>query len=57
MTIVLDVSFNDQSDSQNSAINESCRKKAKEKHKACSSKVVKVAKVKNKVRTAGIYSR
>lgn len=52
MTIVLDVSFNDQSDSQNSAINEISRKKAK--HNACSSKVAKVAKVKNKVRIVGI---
>lgn len=48
MTIVLDVSFNDQSnsDSQNSAINEISRKKVKEKHNA---KAIKVAKVKNKV--------
>lgn len=46
MTIVLDVSFNDQhSDSQNSVIIENCRKKV-----ASSSKSVKVAKVKNKVR-------
>lgn len=53
MTIVLDVSFNDQSDSQNSAINEISRKKAK--HNACSSKAVKVAKVKNKVRIVDIF--
>lgn len=52
MTIVLDVSFNDpsNSDSQNSAIHEISRKKVKEKQNASSSKAIKPAKVKNKVR-------
>lgn len=54
MTIVLDVSLSDHqppsnSDSQNSAITEIKCKRAKDKHNACSSKPIKVAKVKNKV--------
>lgn len=51
MTIVLDVSFNEQSnsDSQNSAIHEISRKKGKNKRHESSSKANKVAKVKNKV--------
>ena len=51
MTIVLDVSFNEQSnsDSQNSAINEINRKKVKDKRHESSSKASKAAKVKNKV--------
>lgn len=51
MTIVLDVSFNDQSssDSQNSAINEISRKKEKDKRHESASKANKAAKIKSKV--------
>ena len=58
MTLVLDVSFNEGYDSQNSAIDEKSRKKVKDKkdkrdktNSAGSSKAIKVAKVKNKVRS------
>lgn len=47
MTIVLDVSFNDNQQNSGDSQNEISRKKVK--HNACSSKVIKVAKVKNKV--------
>lgn len=47
MTIVLDVSFDDNQQNNGDSQNEISRKKVK--HNACSSKVIKVAKVKNKV--------
>jgi hypothetical protein len=45
MTIVLDVSFDDNQQNSGNSQNEISRKKIKQ----CSSKVFKVAKVKNKV--------
>lgn len=50
MTIVLDVSFDDDNENSGDGQNEIIRKKVKHNvHKACSSKANKVAKVKHKV--------
>lgn len=56
MTIVLDVSFNENQphDSQSNSVSEISRKKAKEKQNESSSKAIKVAKVKNKVSCTSI---
>lgn len=61
MINVLDVSLDDHqqpsiSDSQNSEITEIKCKRGKDKHNACSSKPIKVAKVKNKVSSDAVLS-